>query len=51
MLVAVAVRVIEIFGTKDKCFSTLGEATKIKLKLNVFSHLYEGSAEILSTEV
>ena len=41
---AVAVRVIKIFGAKDNRFSTLGD-------VNVFSQLYEEGAEILFTEI
>ena len=37
----------KIFGTKDNHFSTLGDVTK----MNVFSHLYEEGAEILSAEI
>ena len=44
---AVAVRVIKIFSTKDNHFSTLDNVTEI----NVFSHLYGGGAEILSEEI
>ena len=46
-LAAVAVRVINIIGTKDNHFSTLSGVTK----MNVFSHIYEEGAELLSTEI
>ena len=44
---AAAVRVVKIFGTKNNHFLTLGGVTK----MNVFSHLYERRAEILSTDI
>ena len=44
---AVAVRLIKIFGTKDKRFSILDDV----IKMNVFFNLCEGGAEILSTEI
>ena len=47
-LVAVAVRVIKIFGTKDDRFSTPGNVTKNECFV---SSLREGGAEILSTEI
>ena len=44
VLVAVTVRVIKIFGSKDDHFLTLGDVTKNES--NVFSHLYEWTVEI-----
>ena len=44
---AVAIRVIKVLSTKDSPFSTLGGVTE----MNVFSHVKEGGAKILSTEI
>ena len=43
---AVAVKVIKIYGTKDHCFSTLDDVTKNECFLSSLG----GGAEILSTE-
>ena len=45
----VVVRVINVFGTRDNCFSTLGDVTKNECFLSPYGA--EGKTEILSTEI